>query len=361
MREPLRIGDVEVNGRVLAAPMTGVSDLPFRRAASRLGAAYVATEMVACETFVKGRPDVVRRAAVGDGLPLTVIQLVGREARWIARAAEIAEEAGADIIDLNMGCPAKEVTGGLSGSALMRDLEHAERLIDAAVGATSRPVTLKIRLGWDDASRNAPELAARAERAGIKAITVHGRTRQQFYKGEADWRAVREVKAATSLPVIVNGDVVDAASAREALAQSGADAVMIGRGAYGRPWLPAAIDAALAGGGNAIEPCVSERHAIVLEHFADSLRFYGEALGLKIFRKHLGWYVEQAPCPASPDARRAARSRLCRLDSAVEVERGLAALWLEGLGSGITAEPKHTGWRNAESAEECVGAAVVTH
>ncbi len=165
-RPRLRIGDVEIAGRVLTAPMTGVSDLPFRRAASRLGAAYVATEMVACETFVSGRPDVVRRAAVGDGLPLTVIQLVGREARWIARAAEIAEAAGADIIDLNMGCPAKEVTGGLSGSALMRDLDHAERLIDAAVGATSRPVTLKMRLGWCDATRNAPELAARAEKAG---------------------------------------------------------------------------------------------------------------------------------------------------------------------------------------------------
>ncbi len=191
----MRIGDVEIAGRVLTAPMTGVSDLPFRRAASRLGAPYVATEMVACETFVSGRPDVVRRAAVGDGLPLTVIQLVGREARFIAKATEIAEAAGADIIDLNMGCPCKEVTGGLSGSALMRDLDHAERLIDAAVGATSRPVTLKMRLGWDHATKNAPELAARAERAGVKAITVHGRTRQQFYKDTADWRAVREVKS----------------------------------------------------------------------------------------------------------------------------------------------------------------------
>jgi hypothetical protein len=160
----LRIGDVEIGGRVLTAPMTGVSDLPFRRAASRLGAPYVATEMVACDSFINGRPDVVRRAAVGDGLPLTVIQLVGREARFIAKATEIAEAAGADIIDLNMGCPAKEVTGVLSGSALMRDLDLAERLIDAAVGATSRPVTLKMRLGWCDATRNAPELAARAEK-----------------------------------------------------------------------------------------------------------------------------------------------------------------------------------------------------
>jgi nifR3 family TIM-barrel protein len=318
---------VKIAGRVLTAPMTGVSDLPFRRAASRLGAAYVATEMVACETFVSGRPDVVRRAAVGDGLPLTVIQLVGREARFIAKATEIAEAAGADIIDLNMGCPCKEVTGGLSGSALMRDLDHAERLIDAAVGATSRPVTLKMRLGWDHATKNAPELAARAERAGVKAITVHGRTRQQFYKDTADWAAVRDVKNATRLPVIVNGDIADAVSAREALAQSQADAVMIGRGTYGRPWIAAAIDRALAANDDAEEPTLAERLAIVLEHLADSLRFYGDALGLKIFRKHLGWYIEQAPCLTAPDVRRAARGALCRMDSARDVETALAALW----------------------------------
>jgi nifR3 family TIM-barrel protein len=279
---------------------------------------------------VTGRPDVVRRAAVGDGLPLTVIQLVGREARFISSAAKLAGAAGADIIDLNMGCPAKEVTGGLSGSALMRDLDHAERLIDAAVGATSRPVTLKMRLGWCDATKNAPALAARAERSGIKAITVHGRTRQQFYKGYADWRAVREVRDATTLPIIVNGDITDAKTAREALAQSGADAVMIGRGVYGRPWMPAAIDRALAGNEASTEPGLIERLAIVLDHLADTLHFYGDALGLKIFRKHLGWYVELAPCPVSSDARRAARSQLCRLETALDVERGLKRLWLKG-------------------------------
>jgi nifR3 family TIM-barrel protein len=324
----LTIGDVAIGGRVLTAPMTGVSDLPFRRAASRLGAAYVATEMVACEEFARGRPDVVRRAAVGDGLPLTVIQLVGRKAEFLAKGAQMAEAAGADIVDINMGCPAKEVTGGLSGSALMRDLDNAERLIAATVAATSRPVTLKMRLGWDEATRNAPELASRAERAGVQAITVHGRTRQQFYNGSVDWRAVALVKQATSLPVIVNGDIVDAESARQALAQSGADAVMIGRGGYGRPWIAAAIDRALATGEALHEPTLAERLGILLEHMAESLHFYGDALGLKVFRKHLGWYVLEAPWPADPLVRRQAKASLCRLESPEAVERGLADLWL---------------------------------
>ncbi len=335
MNRPLTIGDVTIPGRVMIAPMTGISDLPFRRAASRLGAAYVATEMVACVELARGRPDVVRRAAVGEGLPLTVIQLVGREVGWIQDGVRMAEAAGADIIDLNFGCPAKEVTGGLSGSALMRDLDQAERLIAAATGATTRPVTVKMRLGWDDASRNAPELAARAERVGVKAVTIHGRTRQQFYKGVADWTAVAAVKAAVSIPVIVNGDVTCAASAREALETSGADAVMLGRGIQGRPWLAPAIEAALAGGRPEAEPDLEARLGIVLDHFRDSLSFYGagrrdsDTLGLKMFRKHLGWYVEQAPWPADTGARREAKARLCRLDRAADVEAGLTALWSE--------------------------------
>jgi nifR3 family TIM-barrel protein len=328
MNRSLQIGGVTVGGTVLLAPMTGVTDLPFRRAASRLGAAYVATEMVACAELARGRPDVMRRAAVGDGLPLMVIQLVGHEARWIAEGAKMAQAAGADVIDLNMGCPAKEVTGCASGSALMRDLDHAQSLLEAAVDATDRPVTLKMRLGWDDASKNAPELAWRAERAGIRAVTVHGRTRQQFYTGEADWTAVAEVKAATSLPVAVNGDVQDAATAREALKQSKADAVMIGRGAYGQPWVAAAIQADLDGADAASEPGPEARLEIVLAHFRDSLAFYGDKLGLKIFRKHLGWYVERAPWPETPEARRVAKARLCRLERAAEVEAGLCELWL---------------------------------
>ena len=230
-------------------------------------------------------------------------------------------------IDLNMGCPCKEVTGALSGSALMREPELAARLIQAAVDATSRPVTLKMRLGWDDANRNAPEIAALAERLGVKAITVHGRTRQQFYGGRADWRAVAQVKQAVRVPVIVNGDIVDAASARSALAQSGADAVMIGRGAYGRPWIASALDNALNGNTDIAEPGVASRLGIALQHFTDTLRFYGDALGLKIFRKHLGWYVEQALCPADPALRRAAKARLCQIDNADGVESALAALW----------------------------------
>jgi tRNA-dihydrouridine synthase B len=323
----LQIGDVTIPGRVLTAPMTGVSDLPFRRIASSCGAPYVATEMVACDAFARGRPDVVRRAAIGDGLPLMVIQLVGRSPEWIARGAKLAEEAGADLIDLNMGCPAREVTGALSGSALMREPELAARLIEAAVNATDRPVTLKMRLGWDEQNRNAPEIAAMAEMLGIKAITVHGRTRQQFYGGQADWRAVAEVKKAVRIPVIVNGDIIDAASARTALSQSGADAVMIGRGAYGRPWIASALDKALNDDAGMAEPSLAQRLGIALEHFTDTLRFYGDALGLKIFRKHLGWYVEQALYPADPGLRRQTRARLCQIDHAAGVESALAALW----------------------------------
>ena len=327
MSDGFDIGGVHIAGRVLTAPMTGVSDLPFRRAASRLGAAYVATEMVACESFARGRPDVVRRAAVGEGLPLTVIQLVGRDAQWLAKGAQMAEAAGADIIDINMGCPAKEVTGALSGSALMRDLDEAERLIAAAVNATKRPVTLKMRLGWDDAAKNAPELAMRAERVGVKAITVHGRTRNQFYSGKADWLAVAEVKTATNLPLIVNGDIVDEASARSALALSGADALMIGRGAYGRPWIASALDRALSNSTAFAEPDLVDRLGIVLEHFRDSLRFHGDLHGVKIFRKHLGWYVERAPYPVSAAERRQAKARLCRLTAPREIEAALISLW----------------------------------
>jgi nifR3 family TIM-barrel protein len=326
MSRSLTIGGVEVGGRVWIAPMTGVSDLPFRRAASRLGASYVATEMVACAEFARGRPDVVRRAAVGEGLPLMVVQLVGRDPNLVAAGARLATAAGAQIVDLNFGCPAKEVTGAASGSALMRDPELAVDIMAAAVEAAGVPVTVKMRLGWDEASKNAPQLAAHAQAVGVQAITVHGRTRCQFYKGVADWRAVRAVREAIDLPLIVNGDIVDGPTARQALDASGADAVMVGRGVYGKPWIAAQIEAELDGR-SFVEPDVDERLAIALGHLRDSLEFYGERLGLRIFRKHLAAYIENAPWPADPQARREARAALCRLEDARSVERGLVALW----------------------------------
>jgi nifR3 family TIM-barrel protein len=269
---------------------------------------------------------VVRRAAVGEGLPLMVVQLVGCEAAWIARAARLARDAGAEVIDLNFGCPAKQVTGVLSGSAVMRDLDLAQRLVAAAVEAQDAPVTVKMRLGWGEGDRNAPELARRAEAAGARSVTVHARTRAQFYTGVADWGAVGAVKQAVGIPVIVNGDIVDGPSAHLALEMSGADGLMIGRGAIGRPWIAGEIAAALAG--RPFRPPDGEALAeIVIRHFQSSVVFYGEALGVRMFRKHLAAYIEAAPASATDEAPRAARARLCRLESAAEVCSAVAGLW----------------------------------
>ena len=320
----IELGGVGVPGRVWISPMTGVSDLPYRETASALGAPYVATEMVACEHFANGRPDVVRRAAVGEGLPLMVVQLVGADPAWIATGARLARQAGAEIIDLNFGCPAKDVTGVACGSALMRDPAHAERLVAAAVDVQDAPVTVKMRLGWDNL--NAPDLAGRAEAAGAKAVTVHGRTRQQFYTGAADWRAVAAVKAAVRIPVIVNGDIVDGDSARMALERSGADAVMIGRAAIGRPWIAGEIEAALAGRPFAA-PEGEALAMIVSDHLKRSVAFHGERTGLRMFRKHLAAYIEAAPWLADEECARTARGRLCRLETSAEVRAAIARLW----------------------------------
>jgi tRNA-dihydrouridine synthase B len=322
------IGGVTVPGRVWISPMTGVSDLPFRQVAIAMGAPYVATEMVACEQFARGRQDAVRRAAVVEGAPVVVVQLVGADPSWIGQAARLARQAGAQIIDLNFGCPAKDVTGVACGSALMRDLDLAERLVAAAVEAQDAPITVKMRLGWDEANRNAPELARRAQEAGASGLTVHGRTRTQFYSGVADWAAVRAVKAAVRIPVIVNGDVVDVASAQRALQSSGADGVMLGRGATGRPWIAAEIEDRLTGAPfQAPEgECLVD---IVDRHLEGSLRFYGERVGLRMFRKHLAAYVEAAPWQATAETPRMARGRLCRLETPADVRHAIRALWAQ--------------------------------
>jgi tRNA-dihydrouridine synthase B len=290
LAQPLTIGPVTLANRVFLAPMSGVSDKPFRDIAGRFGAGMVVSEMVASEQLAAGHA-VARSRAERAASSLHVIQLAGREARWMAEGARAATAAGADVIDINMGCPARKVTGGWSGSALMRDLDHALRLIEATVGATAVPVTLKMRLGWDDANRNAPELARRAEAAGIRMVTVHGRTRCQFYAGAADWAAIAEVKAAVGIPVIANGDLVDAAALPRMLALTGADGVMIGRGAYGRPWLPGHLAAAAAGA-----PPPPPTGAVLLDlvaaHYEAILTHYGAAVGVKAARKHLGWYMD---------------------------------------------------------------------
>jgi tRNA-dihydrouridine synthase B len=273
----------------LLAPLSGVTDLHMRRLSRRFGADAVVSEMVAAREFARGSAEATLRAA-GSGVDLHVVQLAGCEAAPMAEAARLAEANGADVVDVNMGCPAKVVTGGASGSALMRDLDHAERLLAAVREAVAVPVTVKMRLGWDDAARNAPELARRAERLGLAAVTVHGRTRQQFYKGAADWSAIRAVVAAVSIPVIANGDVADLAGARACLAASGAAGVMIGRAATGRPWLVGQVAAGLRGEPWAA-PGRAEQAAAAAEHYSGLIAVYGRDMGVRHARKHLAAYA----------------------------------------------------------------------
>lgn len=291
----MKIGPHRITAKAVLAPMSGVTDAPFRRLAERMGAPLVVSEMVASAALcVDSREMVLKSEASGTGLH--VVQIAGREARWMREAAVRLAASGADIIDINMGCPARKVTSGYSGSALMREPDHAQSLIEATLdGAGDVPVTLKMRLGWDHDSINAPDIARRAVAAGVQAITIHGRTRCQFYNGTADWRAVRAVREAVDVPLTVNGDIIDVASARDALAQSGADAVMIGRGAYGQPWIVQQIDAALKGETSPMEtPRCTALVSLVRDHYADMLDHYGTGIGVRAARKHLGWYLDVA-------------------------------------------------------------------
>lgn len=316
------VGDVQPPNSVLLAPMSGVTDIVFRRIASRLGAGVVVSEMVASREFARA-DDEARLRGEGEGLPLHVVQLAGRDPQWMAQAARIAEGAGAHVIDINMGCPAKKVVGGHGGSALLRDLDLAVRLIAATVAAVAVPVTVKMRLGWDAGSIVAPELAVRAEAEGAAMVTVHGRTRDQFYQGRADWRAIREVAERVSIPVVANGDLVRAEDASLMLQQSGASAVMIGRGAQGRPWFPAAVAGFLADGVVRRPPSLEAQRAVAVEHYEGLLSIYGRDVGVRHARKHLGWYLDAAAESAGRPAPQAAKTACL---TAPTPESALAAL-----------------------------------
>ena len=325
---PIRIGPIDIPEPVMLAPMSAVTDMPFRRAVKRCGAGLVISEMIASQAMIRETRDALLRATHGpDERPISV-QLAGCEPKEMAEAAKLAEAGGAAIIDINFGCPAKKVVNGYAGSALMRDELKAARILEATVGAVSVPVTLKMRLGWDDKNRNAPSLARVAEECGIRMISVHGRTRCQFFEGKANWAAVRPVKDAVSVPVMVNGDINNLDDARRALEESGADGVMIGRGAQGRPWFLRQVAHFLATGVRLPDPSTADRMDILLEHYDAILAHYGAAIGVRVARKHLGWYSKGLSGASE------FRATANRMDDPQDVRAAVRSLFGRGIENG---------------------------